>query len=254
MKKRGVLFGVLSLTVSAWLVGFTASPALAISFTGEYFNVAHGAAGTEGNGGVVTGLSLGLLTSTSLTAGGFPAFAQNFWSTTNPSVTKDALGVAAPTGPNGGGLHVDAAINFGSNFFAGAVGTTPGGNDSTFYRAVHWTSLFSAPGPVSFTLAADDHAWLFIDGVLRVDDGGIKAIGGAQPSGPLALGPGNHTLDLFFADAFTFQSGVILTADGVAEPISNVPEPATLILLGTTLVGLGSVMRRRMSASTKAEA
>ena len=249
MKSPRALFVALSLTLSAGFVGFTVSSAFAISFTGEYFNIANGAPGT---GGPILGLQTGLLSSTVL-AGGFPAFPQNFWSTSNPQVTKDDLGIAAPTGANGGGVHTDAAINFPASFFAGSVGTNAARNDDTFYRSVHWTSLFSTSGPVTFTLQADDHAWLFLDGVLRVDDGGVKgiAVAPAQSSVALLLGAGTHTLDLFFADVHTSNSGVILSCLGCADALSDAPEPTSLLLFGTTLLGLGVLIRRRIRRRVK---
>ena len=239
MKSPRALFVALSLTSSAF----------ALSFTGEYFNIANGAPGT---GRPILGLQTDLLSST-LLAGEFPAFPQNLWSTSNPQVTKDDLGIAAPTGANGGGVHTDTAINFPANFFAGSVGTNAARNDDTFYRSVHWTSLLSTSGPATFTLRADDHAWLFQDGVLRVDDGGVKgiAVAPAQSSGALLLGAGTHTLDLFFADVHTSNSGVILSCLGCADALSDAPEPTSLLLFGTTLLGLGVLIRRRIRRRVK---
>ena len=67
MKSPRALFVALSLTSSAF----------ALSFTGEYFNIANGAPGT---GGPIVGLQVGLqsLLSSTVLASGFPAFPQNF--------------------------------------------------------------------------------------------------------------------------------------------------------------------------------
>jgi fibro-slime domain-containing protein len=259
IKRRGALTMLLGLALSAWLFGFGASPALALSITGEYFDVLNSAT-TPGVNGAITGLNLGLVGPIgSPLVGGFPNFAaNNFWSTTLGTNVSADLGVGPATGPNGGSLHVDNAagvgLSFANDFFAGAVGTTPGGNDSSLYRAVHWTSLFSAPGAVTFTVGADDHAWLFIDGKLAVDNGGVKPVGVTSTSGPLALGAGNHTLDLFFADVHIFQSAINFSCDGCEDPTSSVPEPATLLLFGTTMVGIGSVLRNRLKGRKAPEA
>jgi fibro-slime domain-containing protein len=261
IKRSGALMVLLGLALSAWLFGFGVSPAMALSITGEYFDVLNNAT-TPGVNGAITGLSLGLVGPIGSPlvppVGGFPNFApNNFWSTTLGTNVSADLGVGVANGLNGGSLHVDNAagvgLSFGGDFFAGAVGTTPGGNDNSLYRAVHWTSLFSAPGSVSFSLGADDHAWLFIDGKLAVDNGGVKPVGVVSTSGPLALGAGDHTLDLFFADVHTSQSAINFSCDGCADPAA-VPEPATLLLFGTTMVGIGSVLRNRLKGRKAPEA
>jgi hypothetical protein len=99
-------------------------------------------------------------------------------------------------------------LSFPANFFA-----TGQANDATQYLAVHWTAAFSNAAPVTFSLSADDHAFLFIDGVLVQDVGGVKGIG-APIVTPYAL-TGNHTLDLFFADVHTVQSVSPSAATGV---------------------------------------
>ena len=144
MKKRDALWAVVGVALSAWFFDFTASPALALSITGTYTDIANGSPGTTGP---VTGLVTGLM------------------------------------GPSG-------------------------------------VSPFSSTG--------------------------------------------NHALDLFFADVHVNQSGIMFSCSGCLDPTSDggsgiegagpasaAPEPTTLLLLGTTLVGLGAVVRRRMRAATK---
>jgi len=62
---------------------------------------------------------------------------------------------------------------------------------------------------------------------------------------------GNHTLELFFADVQTIQSALTFSCAGCEDPTSTVPEPATLALFGTTLVGLGVVIRRHLKDGNK---
>jgi fibro-slime domain-containing protein len=113
-----------------------------------------------------------------------------------------------------------------------------------FYRTVHWTQVVDAGATGSqatLSLAADDDAWLFIDNNLKLDDGGVKPIT-AVADVVLNLSPGNHVFDLFFADRHHTESGITFTADLVPN---QVPEPATLLLWGTTAAGLGTLVRRR---------
>jgi fibro-slime domain-containing protein len=130
------------------------------------------------------------------------------------------------------------AFNFSTNFF-------PDGQSSngTYFRSAHWSGTFNlaSPGSATFTLGADDDAWLFIDGQLAVDCGGVKALL-AAPTAVIGLGAGTHTVDLFFADRNTVQSAIQFSANVELQPV---PEPMSMLLLGLGLVGLAGVSRRK---------
>jgi hypothetical protein len=237
MKRRSALMVAVGLALTGLLFGFAATPALALSISGTYTDIAFGSAGT---GGAINGLETGLVGPIgSGLVGGFPdttTLGNNFWSTgLGTGISADGFGTRVD---NPAGLN----LSFPANFFPS--GSVDG--DASNYLAVHWTASFSNAAPVNFSLQADDHAFLYIDGVLVLDDGGIKGIGDTAPQTTLYTLTGNHTLDLFFADVHVVQSGINFSCDECADPTSTVPEPATLVLFGTTLVGLGSVLRRRL--------
>lgn len=192
---------------------------MALSITGTYSNIGSGSLGTTGPiTGLVTGLGEPLGSSLVGGVSNVTTLRSNFWSTT--------LGTGVTAG--GFGTRADNASSLtphsSSNVFAqGQVG------DSTRYLDTHWAAAFSNAAPRMFLLSGDEQAFLFFDGELLLDDGGLKA-----PGAPVATAfalTRKHGLDLFFADVHVRQSG---------------PEPARLLVFGVALVGLGALVRRRM--------
>jgi fibro-slime domain-containing protein len=256
MRKRGAVILAVALAITSWLVASTASPALAVSFLkGEYFILPAGHPDTSLvlADGKIDGLLPGLVNGLDCTGGTclptksaapnslIPytdvngATQQVLWWSTSGASGK----IAEKTVLN------DAAPFVTSNFFPD--GQT---DDAHGFRAVHWTGKFIAPlsGQANFTLRADDDAFLFVRGPgianpLVIDDGGIKGISGAPLAGNLVgLSPGAfYDVDLFFADRHVIQAGIEFTSD---VELNATPEPATLLLFGTTLAGLGAAARR----------
>jgi fibro-slime domain-containing protein len=251
MRKRSLMLAVglgMALTLT-----LATSPALALSLTGNYFTLSATHPDTLGgvDGVTVTGLVAPAL------VGGLPVYTGvippasgaitdlgagntiQWWTAHGTTVTTDIVRVDSFNGVLGGGA-------FASNFF-------PNGhaNDASGYRSVHWTGAFhvGAAG-ATLHLSADDDAWLFLNGNRVLDNGGVKAIGLATTS-TTTLVAGDYNVDLFFADRHVIQSGIVFDCDGCLDPV---PEPATLLLFGTTLAGLGAVVRRRLKGQSKAEA
>lgn len=116
------------------------------------------------------------------------------------------------------------------------------GADITGYLAV------AADGTYTFTLDSDDGSLLFINEVLVVDNGGAHAP--QVRSGSAFLAYGFYPFRVQFFEDFGGPSGVDLRLPpgvaytAVVQTQVTVPEPATLALIGLSLLGV-AVYRRR---------
>lgn len=236
--------GVLAMTA--------ATPAHALSgLTGFYYTISH--SNPDVQGGIDGGTVTGLVTDT-LGPNGQPvvsAFGATYGGGSGP-ITDFNAGTGeiqwwTPTGSNGVTLEktqTDALpLNHDANFFADSQT-----DNSTDYRAVHWTGTFVAPssGTINLFLTADDDAFAYVDGKLVLDNGGVKALNLSTPESEIdGLSAGTHTFDLFFADRHEVQAGIDFRADVNFTPA--VPEPGALsLLIAPAIVGAG-FLRRRMA-------
>ena len=77
-----------------------------------------------------------------------------------------------------------------------------------FYFAAHWytTAIASEAGTYTFEMGSDDDGWLFVDGELWIDLGGVHAL--ERTSVEIPLGAGPHRVDIYFAERHVVQSGL----------------------------------------------
>jgi len=148
------------------------------------------------------------------------------WWTPGADILADGTGTI--TGP----------LTFNSGFFP----TGESSNANWFRTAIFTGSVdMASGGTLSFNLGSDDDAWLFIDGMLVGDDGGIKGAA-SIPFTTTSLSAGTHNLALFFADRHEVESA--LTFDPHFA-VTATPEPGSIGLLATGLLGLGAAFRRK---------
>jgi hypothetical protein len=143
-------------------------------------------------------------------------------------------------------------LPFSNDAFFPPNGTNGCGGDggACGFQAATLTGTITAPTSevLNFTVSSDDMAFVYIDGNIVCDDGGIHGES-PEPCTTPTVSAGDHTFALFFVDLNVSQSALdfSIQTTGVTTTPSGVPEPSTLILLGTGIVGAAGAIRRRIA-------
>lgn len=123
-----------------------------------------------------------------------------------------------------------------SNFYPNGPSGSDGGSVGFISAILKGTFDTPTGGSVTFNLGSDDSAWVFLNGKLVVDDGGIHPLATA-PTVVTGLAPGVNTVEVFYADLHTDQAGLYFDANVTVAP--SIPEPSTWAMMLVGFAGLG---------------
>jgi hypothetical protein len=232
------------------------APASADTFSVQYFQVSTSSAsnsdfhtgnvptGTNSSNYVLSGLSGGLPVYNPAQTGN--ATAPNMLGAGNVIEwwTPGVYSANTVTSTGSGILSVSTDPNNPTNMFPpNSTGNT---NQNGFEETAILTSNFNLASAenVTFDVGADDDAFVYIDGINVLTLGGIHGLT-LTPTNTVLLGAGSHTLQIFYADQDEVAASLVFQDNGI--PVSATPEPGSLALLGTGVLGLAGAVRRRMS-------
>ena len=170
------------------------------------------------------------------------------------SITKE-LYWWTPGAPNinvvATGTAIIASNSFSDTTFfpTNGAGSSNGGQNG-FQTAIFSGNFFlNSAQSVLFSISADDDAFLFVDGVSVLQNGGIHAA--TTQNANVSLTQGAHSFKLFYADRQETEAQLTFSLPSDILVTPGVPEPATWAMMILGFGGIGVALRRRPKVATR---
>lgn len=129
------------------------------------------------------------------------------------------------------------------------------GRSHNYHFTMHLAGELSFSDPTAgadkfFTFTGDDDLWIFVDGKLVIDLGGVHGAATASFTEETLKGLGltagtPYDLDIFFAERHTTESNFAITTTLEIAAPPGVPEPGSLLLVSSALAALLARRRQR---------
>lgn len=163
-----------------------------------------------------------------------------WWTPGAPNINVVATGTGVTTGNS----FTDTSF-----FPTNGAGTSNGGQNGFQTAIFSGNFVLNAAQSVLFSISADDDAFLFVDGVSVLQNGGIHAP--TLQNANVSLGAGSHSFVLFYADRQESQAQLSFSLPANIIVTPGVPEPATWAMMLMGFGAIGGALRRRKTVAAR---